>query len=179
MLAGYAADINGMISVPGGTSAVTKITRTYNVAARTFAPGDKLSLYIDGPSSNSDCNFKGTTRHWYAYGNSANGPIQTEVELPMGGGSTLAKPGNPGTPTAAPSGDGGTTLTWTAPTSGEPVDFYRIYRDGQNYTQRVDTVGANTLTWTDTDTGGTSHSYRVTAVSANLAESDQTAAASG
>jgi hypothetical protein len=41
--------------------------------------------------------------------------------------------------------DNTTALSWTAPTSpsGTPVpDFYRIYRDGTNYANRVDTTDA-------------------------------------
>jgi hypothetical protein len=44
-------------------------------------------------------------------------------------------------------GAGGTTLTWTAPASSNPaVDFYRIYRDGTNYTDRIDTTDATAST---------------------------------
>jgi hypothetical protein len=35
------------------------------------------------------------------------------------------------------------TINWTAPASSTPaVDFYRIYRDGTNYSNRIDTTDA-------------------------------------
>jgi Tfp pilus assembly protein PilV len=85
--------------------------------------------------------------------------------------------GAPATPTGltgSDPGDGTTVLTWTKPSGTPAPDFYRIYRDGINYTDRYDTVadnGTSTVTYTDTNTGGTNHTYRVTAVSQYLAES--------
>jgi hypothetical protein len=46
-------------------------------------------------------------------------------------------------------GDGTRTLNWTVPTSPAgtpPPDFFRIYRDGTNYTNRLDTVDATQTT---------------------------------
>jgi prepilin-type N-terminal cleavage/methylation domain-containing protein len=76
---------------------------------------------------------------------------------------------------AAPGTGGGTTLTWTAPATpdpdGDPIAFFRIYRDGQAYANRYDRTGSGTeLTWTDPK-GDNSHSYSVTAVDPQLAES--------
>jgi hypothetical protein len=97
------------------------------------------------------------------------------------GGTTLSQPGAPTGLSAAANGDGTTTLTWTAPTGTPAVEFYRIYRDGRDYTDRIDTAGAtgSTVTWTDTNTGGTSHTYRVTAATATLTESDYTGPVTG
>jgi hypothetical protein len=91
-----------------------------------------------------------------------------------GGATTLSQPGVPSGLTVAVNGDGTRTLTWTAPSGTPAVEFYRIYRDGRNYTDRIDTAGAttSTVTWTDTNTGGASHTYRVTAASSTLTESD-------
>jgi type II secretory pathway pseudopilin PulG len=95
------------------------------------------------------------------------------VAYKPGSTTTLQQPGPP-SGLSASNGTGGTTvLTWTAPTTTPAPDFYRIYRDGQDYTNRIDSTGAtgSTVTWTDTNTGGNAHSYWVTTVSANLTES--------
>jgi hypothetical protein len=50
-----------------------------------------------------------------------------------------------------------------APERHPTADFYRIYRDGQDYTNRIDTAGdpgTGTVTWIDTATGATTHIYR-------------------
>ena len=67
--------------------------------------------------------------------------------------------------------DGSKTLTWTPPAGGNPVAFYRIYRDGVEYTQRYDVTGDSTPSYTDPSGDGLQHSYYITAVSTNLAES--------
>ena len=112
----------------------------------------------------------------------------------------------PGTPTSFSVGGGAgasATLQWTAPATatGAPVNFYRIYRDGQLYTNRYDTVdapptpydsttgdGCNGTTCYYTDPasarGGSTHQYSVTAVGGNtpgwsLAESTITGSAAG
>jgi Tfp pilus assembly protein PilV len=64
--------------------------------------------------------------------------------------------------------DGSTTLTWSAPSGGEAVSFYRVYRGSTDYTSRYDT--ATSTTYTDTD-AVTAHQYWVTATTANLTES--------
>ncbi len=73
-------------------------------------------------------------------------------------------------------------LTWTPPTGGTAVSFYRIYRDGDAYSNRYDTLSASSCTTTCTyhDTNrSTSHSYYITAVSASMAESTPTGPVSG
>jgi prepilin-type N-terminal cleavage/methylation domain-containing protein len=76
-----------------------------------------------------------------------------------------------------PASDGVTVLTWTAPTSpdsdGDDVYFYRIYRDGQTYSDRVAAYvhGPGVLAWADPDTPDSSHDYCVTAVDERYAES--------
>jgi type II secretory pathway pseudopilin PulG len=84
---------------------------------------------------------------------------------------------NPPTNLAASPSGGNTVLAWSAPAvsdpDGDPIAFYRIYRDGQAYASRYDrTAGAQT-TYTDTGTGGVQHTYWVTAVDGQLAESTQ------
>jgi hypothetical protein len=103
------------------------------------------------------------------------------VAYKSAGATTLAAPGRPTGLSLTTNGDGTTTLTWTAPTGTPEVEFYRIYRDGRDYTDRIDTAGVtgSTITWTDTNAGGTSHTYRVTAASASLIESDFAGPVSG
>lgn len=80
-------------------------------------------------------------------------------------------------------------LTWTPPVGGTPVSFYRIYRDGDNYNNRYDTLvpsGTNCVTTcTYHDTNRTSgHTYYITAVGgttpgADMAESLATGPVTG
>lgn len=79
--------------------------------------------------------------------------------------------------TSNPDGSTNATLQWNAPTSGVPVQSYRVYRDGQNYTNRIYFDAASNLcsggvcTWTDHNRSGT-HTYYVTAVGNTTAGSD-------
>jgi Tfp pilus assembly protein PilV len=95
------------------------------------------------------------------------------VAYKPGGATNAATPSTPTGLSVTVNGDGTRTLTWTAPSGGPAVELYRIYRDGRDYTDRIDSAGAtgSTVTWTDTDTGSTSHTYRVTAATATLVES--------
>jgi fibronectin type 3 domain-containing protein len=90
--------------------------------------------------------------------------------------------GVPAWPVPAPtllasSNSGNTVLFWnkaaadTEIPTPEPIDFYRIYRDGQAVANRYDTAPGNQTTYTDTATGGVAHTYWVTAVDPQLAES--------
>jgi Tfp pilus assembly protein PilV len=89
--------------------------------------------------------------------------------------------------TAVTQPDNTAIITWTPVTGGTPVSFYRIYRDGSNYTNRYDTVAASsclvTCTYHDTNRI-TSHSYYITAVGgttpgSNMAESAPTGPVNG
>jgi fibronectin type 3 domain-containing protein len=71
---------------------------------------------------------------------------------------------------ATKNADGSVTLSWTAPSGGPTVSFYRVYRGSTDYTSRYDVVAVPATTYTDTD-AVTAHSYWVTAVSTNLGES--------
>lgn len=89
-----------------------------------------------------------------------------------------------GTPTAPPPptapvlstlADNTATLTWTPPLGGTPVSFYRIYRDGNTYTTRYDTVQASSCTAVCTyhDVNRSEgHSYSITAVGGTTPGSD-------
>jgi Tfp pilus assembly protein PilV len=82
--------------------------------------------------------------------------------------------------------DDSAILTWTPSTS--VVSFYRIYRDGNSYTNRYDTVSASSCsltacTYHDTNRTGP-HSYYISAVGgttagANMAESSLVGPVSG
>lgn len=90
----------------------------------------------------------------------------------VGGAKAPAGPNTPGGPlTLAHQADGSVRLTWSAPTGGATVAFYRIYRTSTDYTGRYDTTATGTTTsYVDTD-ATVSHTYWVTAVGANLTES--------
>ena len=85
--------------------------------------------------------------------------------------------GNAGTAPHAPQNlrlqsidaNGGLLLAWDAP-SGRAVDFYRIYRDGQQVADRYDRTGD--LTYNDTNPLPGSHDYYVTAVADDFSESN-------
>jgi type II secretory pathway pseudopilin PulG len=89
----------------------------------------------------------------------------------VAGSSASTPPPAPNAPTfleLSHNAEGAVVLNWKAPTGGEPVVFYRIYRGSTEYTSRYD-VSPGT-TYTDND-ATESHSYWVTAVDANLTES--------
>jgi prepilin-type N-terminal cleavage/methylation domain-containing protein len=75
--------------------------------------------------------------------------------------------------------DGTTQLQWNLssgdPDTGDSVEMYRIYRDGQRY----DTVGGSTSSYIDSNPGGTTHSYYVTAVDTHMEESTPTSTVTG
>ncbi len=86
-----------------------------------------------------------------------------------------AAPASPGTLQASVV-SGNVVLTWTAPTGGVAPDHYNLYRDGQAYGDRLDSVyveAGQPLTYTDSQTTGQVHDYWITAVNANLGESTQ------
>ena len=152
------------ITVPANTTTATKFTANFTVPATTLVANDQFTLQMTRSCTN--------ITWWYG---STNAP--TKLSLPTltaGSGGTLATPNAPTGLTVTPNADGTRTLTWTPPSSGTTVDFYRIYRDGISTAARIDTHGVSgsaTETWLDTAAGGSSHTYRVTAASANLAES--------
>jgi Tfp pilus assembly protein PilV len=175
IIAGTGINGGGSLTLPAN-SALTAYTLNFSTTARTFQPGDQLSIY--SPMSNINTTNCGSIS--MAFNNDYGATNAAQLDLPLGssggGSATLTKPATPANLTAVTDANGNTELSWS-PTSGNPeADFYRVYRDGQNYTDRVDTAGepdgGGTVRWTDTDTGGTSHTYRVTAVSNVLAESD-------
>jgi prepilin-type N-terminal cleavage/methylation domain-containing protein len=65
-------------------------------------------------------------------------------------------------------------ITWDPPATGS-VDFYRVYRDGAAYNDRVGRVPATSpsLEFEDSQVTGGTHTYYVTAVGSNYNESDE------
>jgi Tfp pilus assembly protein PilV len=172
---GYGGGSSDGIIVPANTTNPTQFTKQLGVTAQSFIAGDQLSIMVGGFSGNTADRVCTSTTMYF---NSAARPAVTTLPLSGGGGGgggTITRPAAPTGLAGTANADGTTTLSWTAP-GGTPVaEFYRIYRDGQNYTERIDTSGDDGTTpiqWVDTNTGGTTHVYRVTAVSSALAESD-------
>jgi prepilin-type N-terminal cleavage/methylation domain-containing protein len=148
-------------TIVGGAS-LSPLTWTFNTTAYAFSSGDRLNVTFS-EANGASCNatslqFGGNVR-------------RARVDLPTGGsGGPVGQPSPPTGLSGVANADGSKTLTWTAPAGGNPVAFYRIYRDGVEYTQRYDVTGDNTPSYTDPGDGST-HSYYITAVSTNLAES--------
>jgi fibronectin type 3 domain-containing protein len=84
-------------------------------------------------------------------------------------------PTTPVTVVAAKSGVN-TVLSWTAssdPDAGDSIQYYRIYRDGNDFVNNLydRTATGSNLSYTDTNTGGDVHTYYVVAVDQNNTES--------
>ncbi|HEX8741756.1 MAG TPA: hypothetical protein VF712_01355 [Thermoleophilaceae bacterium] len=165
------------LDIPAGTTTITKFTQNLNTVAGTLTAGEQLSVAVSGfGSATTTSNCSATTMYW----NSSARPLTATISALSGGGGsggagTITRPTAPTALAGTANGDGTTTLTWTPPTGTPAADFYRIYRDGQDYTSRVDTAGETglgTIQWVDTNTGNTTHVYRVTAASDVFAESD-------
>jgi prepilin-type N-terminal cleavage/methylation domain-containing protein len=146
-----------------GGDTLAPLTWSFNTAAYTFTTGDRLNV-IFSEGNGASCNatslqFGGNVR-------------RSRVDLPKpGSGGPVGQPSPPTGLAGTANADGSKTLTWTAPASGNPVAFYRIYRDGVEYTQRYDVTGDATPSYDDPSGDGIQHSYYITAVSTNLAES--------
>jgi Tfp pilus assembly protein PilV len=111
----------------------------------------------------------------------------TELTVTQGGNSPPTTPGNlaacaggdPGCddPDGNPAPTGTTVISWDAssdPDPGDSVLFYRIYRDGTAFADRLGKVfstGASAYQFFDSQTGGLAHTYWVTAVDENYSES--------
>jgi hypothetical protein len=164
-------------SVPAGNSS------TYSQATFNWNWGQNVAISagsrINVQFSWSSCGTrqKPLTMYW---GSAAH--AGTYHSLP-----TLSPP--PNTPTALAvtrNASGVATLTWTPPSTGTSVYFYRVYRDGRNYTNRIawaDPVANCTstqCTLNDPTPDTAQHTYYITAVGgttpgSNMAESAMTA----
>jgi prepilin-type N-terminal cleavage/methylation domain-containing protein len=145
-------------------STLVALSWSFATGAYNFTAGDRLNMAFTTPGGAS-CDktsvfFGGTVR-------------RSRIDLPTpGGGGPVGQPSTPTGLGGTANADGSKTLTWTAPAGGNPVAFYRIYRDGVEYTQRYDVTGDATPSYVDPSGDGLTHDYYVTAVSTNLAESD-------
>ena len=173
---GYGGGSTNFI-IPGNVTVPTLYTAQLGTTAQSFVAGDQLSIIIGGFAQSATGNICTSTTMYY---NSSTHPVVTTLPLSggSGGSGSITKPATPTGLAGVANGDGTTTLTWTPPSGSPAAEFYRIYRDGINYTNRYDTAGdtgQSSITWTDTSTGSTTHVYRVTAASNVFAESSQTA----
>jgi Tfp pilus assembly protein PilV len=132
----------GTQTIPAGNTTPIKVTVTGSASTRNFAVGDQLNWWQSVPATSACAGV-------HVYYNS--GAYQSTISMPtLSGGSAgnpLAQPSAPTGLTGSAQSDGTTKLTWTAPASSTPaVDFYRIYRDGTDYTNRIDTTDATSTT---------------------------------
>jgi hypothetical protein len=170
------------IVIPPNQTQPTLVTANLGATAQTFVATDQLSLVIAGFTANTSSSKCTSTTLYY---NSSARPVSTVLPLTGsgGGGAPLSQPAAPtGLTVSVNPTDGTRTLTWNAATGTPAPDFYRIYRDGQKYVNRVDTTGdtgSATVSWTDTASGGTSHTYYVTTVADTMAESASMASVTG
>ncbi|MEY2514710.1 MAG: hypothetical protein QOJ89_2068, partial [bacterium] len=81
-----------------------------------------------------------------------------------------ARPAAPGGPLVATTVSGHPSLSWTAPTSGSPPIFYRIYRDGTDRANRIDRTSGSGTTWGDSSETA-QHDYWITAIDSSYNES--------
>jgi hypothetical protein len=168
-----------LAKVPKNTSGSSPFSSSYTFkpTAQSFSAGDQLSFYTPADTFSSACS--GVS----LYFNSSTNSVDLNLPLTGPGVTSLAQPAAPANLTATPNGDGTTTLNWAASSGTTPADFYRVYRDGKDYTDRFDTVGddgtSTTYSWTDNATGGSTHTYYVTAASALLVESSIVGPVSG
>jgi hypothetical protein len=92
----------------------------------------------------------------------------TPATITIAGNPLPSPPNSPRNLLLTHNAEGAPVLTWEAPSGGEPVIFYRIYRSSKEYGSRWDT--SSETKYVDPESTG-SHEYWVTAVDANLTES--------
>lgn len=167
-----------VINPAGTVICQTSTSTTYPASCGTSAWCSTVNACVDlSPPSETASNL---TYRISALYYDANNTLQqgTAQSVTLASGAPTA----PATPTALAGTtqlDGSAILTWTPSSGGATASFYRIYRDGDNYTNRYDTIAASscstTCTYHDINRS-TSHSYWVTAVGgttpgSNMAES--------
>ena len=105
------------------------------------------------------------------------GANRSRLELPR----SWTAPNPPTNLATSRDADGVVTVSWAA--SSTPADQlfgYRVYRDGQDWTDRLGQTGDGTaLSYVDANRDGGPHTYWVTAVNQSLAESTQTGPVQG
>jgi prepilin-type N-terminal cleavage/methylation domain-containing protein len=136
------------------------------------APAGPLFYYvvgIDAPPGGGAPR-EGTASDVLAIAEGNNPPAQpVNVNACLGGMSGCNEPDG------SQASDSVTVVRWDESTDpdGDAVLFYRIYRDGTSYGNRVGVFfpGAGDLAWTDPDSPNGPHTYRVSAVDDKYAES--------
>lgn len=135
-------------------------------AAMDLAGGDRLVLKLSVDPLDTDCVDPLMTRLRYGGLNAELGKLTVKVDTYITG---LVRPPAPTGLTVAGQPDGSVKLSWTAPAGG--AEFYRIYRDGIDVTNRLGYTGSGTeVVYFDKAPTG-ANTYAVTAVNANLTES--------
>jgi hypothetical protein len=81
------------------------------------------------------------------------------------------RPSPPGGPLVASTVAGQPSLSWSAPSSGSPPIFYRIYRGGTDRADRIDRTNGPATTWADGSATST-QDYWITAIDSTYNESD-------
>ena len=139
--------------------------------ASVWCIGPLACTYLNPPTAAGTLTY---TVHalYYDSSNTLQEGYGTSVTLASG---TPTPPGAPTGPGLTTNADQTATITWTPPSGGTPVSFYRIYRDGTGYTSRYDTVAATACTTVCTYTDvnrSEAHTYYVTAVGGTTPGSD-------
>jgi Tfp pilus assembly protein PilV len=173
-------------SRPAQTCTTSTTSFSSNCGTNWWCSGPEACVDLNPPST-SAANLTYTVQALY-YDANNNLQAGTATSVTLASGAPSAPPPVPvvnlGVVTQP---DNTAVITWTPPVGGTPVSFYRIYRDGNDYTNRYDTVAASScsLTCSYHDTGRTSvHTYYITAVGgttpgADMAESPATGPVSG
>jgi hypothetical protein len=170
---------------PSGTKIceTTNTTSYASCGSSAWCSTPTACIDLSQPPTSSNLTYQVVALYYDLNSNLQEG-TRTSVTLT---GGTPVPPGPPTSLSVVGQADATAILTWTPPSGGTPVSFYRIYRDGSNYTSRYDTLKASncstTCTYQDFNRT-TSHSYWVTAVGgttpgSNMAESTATGPMSG
>jgi hypothetical protein len=136
---------------------------------------------MNPPSTNSSNRTYMVAALYYDANNNLQAGTASSVTLAAG---TPAPPPAPSSLAVSSQADGSAYVTWTPPSGGTAVSFYRIYRGGSDYGNRYDTVTcSSTCSYHDTNRAE-AHTYYVTAVGgttpgADMAESQATGPVTG
>lgn len=177
------------IQANGSTTLIcqTALTTAYsNCSGHGWCISPTACIDLSPPSTSSANLSYRVVALYYDVNNTIQEGSPTTVTLASG------NPTPPPPPTVAagavsPQLDGTAIITWVPPVGGTAVSFYRIYRDGSNYTNRYDTVAASkcsaVCTYRDVNRSE-AHSYYITAVGgtaagSNMAESTMVLAGAG
>jgi hypothetical protein len=179
--------IGYQVKSPSGSTCTTSTT--------SFSPNCGTNWWCSSPEACVDLNPPSTSAANLSYSVQA---LYYDASNTLRAGTATSVALTSGTPSPPPQvplvnlgvvtqPDNTAVITWVPPVAGTPVSFYRIYRDGDNYANRYDTVSASSCSATCTyhDTGRTSgHSYYITAVGgttpgADMAESQATGPVTG